>query len=152
METSTNICPKCHRNSWERRGQTYWCLYMDCRHEVAIPTPDDEIQLLQRRVCILDNEINKPGGWRDLALTHEQHAATLQARLTVLEQDYGQLRNAICEVGTALGLIMPERVKFFQQEGLAQVQRLRNEVEKRATQLSSSVTPSSDSSPPNTPV
>lgn len=45
-----------------------------------------------------------------------------------LREERDAFRNAICDVGTALGLIMPERVSHFAVEGVSAVTRLRQRV------------------------
>ena len=47
---SENTCPKCQRNSWERRGDKFWCLYTECGHEEPVRDELDALREENRRL------------------------------------------------------------------------------------------------------
>ena len=54
--------------------------------------------------------------------------ACLTRQLAQAQERHDKLYSAVCEVGTALGLIMPERAYLFEAEGLSRVKRLKEQI------------------------
>jgi len=83
---------------------------------------------LKAQLAAANNERDSANrGLMYAANSFDQRVESLQAQLADAQRERDEYRNAICDVGTSLGLIMPERVRFFLIEGKAQIVALTEE-------------------------